>query len=131
MSHLVFLIFAFRISRSDLLSHKIKNRDTALFAVTTLLTGANLESGFYLFSVFLALYLLPSGLGFGDVKLAFPIGAHLAFESAQLLFSFFFLVAIFATIQCVALSFFEGRLIREIPLAPSIFIAAGLKIAAG
>jgi Flp pilus assembly protein protease CpaA len=124
----IFLIFAARISYTDIRSHRIHNRDVALFFLCEVATSPNIKYATALFSLFLTFYFLPAGLGFGDVKLSLPIGAAMADFSMDALVHFIAIMTV-ASAAHLLLEFLRKRsFATAIPLAPSIFIAACLQL---
>lgn len=100
---------------------------------TTAGLGRALGGGIVYASFFLVVYLVArGGLGFGDVKLALPIGAFSAFLGwAQLFMAGLVTAAVGGVMAVATLLWGRGGLRAEIPYGPAMIVGAVIAIAAG
>ena len=139
ITYFLLSFFAVLISFEDMKSHRIRNNYLlcffSLLSVANILVGKlqdQLFSGslmFFIFTIFYAVTLSfpkKATMGFGDIKLISVISFGY-FEPTFRTFELFFLLLwLGLLIHICVLLISQRQIVTRIPMAPSIFLAAGL-----
>ena len=121
---------ALLISIYDLRFHRIPRRlvHAIVLTLTPFMSIASLKSGLFNLSIFLLLYLLlPTGIGFGDVRLSFIIGKYLSllwcFDIGALLTVDLIAMMIAGAIYLTRIAPSKRHWGRRIAFAPPFFLS--------
>ena len=138
-----FVIWAGYISVKDYRNHRIPNRATLLFTISTLAVGTIAHSGhsvshyyeygfltgFFFFIILLVTNLASRGkLGMGDVKLAFPLGFNIGLVNSDYLFTAIIISTAIAGFYALYRKT-KGASARDaVPFAPFLFAGSAIAL---